>query len=86
MTASGRFRPEAIFRYQPHLPVADRTAARAASPPAEMTGTSLADIDFHFDIPTPLSGQQNRAVRSFQLPGPFRSSRPLSFFRATNNY
>ncbi len=80
VAASGRFRPEAGFGYQPHLPVAERTAASAASPPAEMTGTSLADIDFHFDIPNPLSWQQYRAVRFSQI-GPRHV-----FFRASNNY
>jgi hypothetical protein len=30
--------------------VADSTAARAANPPAEITGTSFCEISFHFDI------------------------------------
>lgn len=34
--------------------MADRTAARAASPPAEITGTSFVEIDFHLDTRTPL--------------------------------
>jgi hypothetical protein len=52
-TAPERFRSGAVLGYQLHLPVADKTAAIAASPPAEMTGTSFAEISFHFDIPTP---------------------------------
>jgi hypothetical protein len=60
--------------------VADRTAASAASPPAEMTGTSLAEIDFHFDIPNRLSWQ---AIPDYPVP----SDRPVphNFFSAVNN-